>query len=70
MGRTFGVVYEITIKEPIDPSWSEWFGDYAIIRTESQETKIIGIVQDQTALHGLLVKIRNLNLTLISVIKK
>ncbi len=64
-----GEVYEIKIKESIDPSWSEWFGDFIISRSENQETKIVGRVRDQTALHGMLAKIRNLNLTLLSVIK-
>lgn len=64
-----GEVYEIKVKEPLDPSWSEWFGDFIISRSENQETKIVGRVRDQTALHGLLAKIRDLNLTLLSVIK-
>jgi len=59
----------IMVKEPLDPSWSEWFDGFAISYVEGQGTKILGGVRDQTALHGLLVKIRNLNLTWSSVRK-
>lgn len=69
MENPTGEVYEIKIREPLDPSWSEWFHDFTIRRSEDQETILVGFVRDQTALHGLLAKIRNLNLTLISVIK-
>ena len=64
-----GEVYEIKVKEPLDPSWSEWFEGFTICRSENPETIIAGHVRDQTALHGLLAKIRNLNLTLLSVTK-
>lgn len=69
MEQPHGEVYEIKVKEPLNPSWSEWFGDFMISRSESQETIIVGRIRDQTALHGLLARIRNLNLTLLSVIK-
>lgn len=67
MEHPIGEVYEIKIKEPLDPSWSEWFNGFTIRKSEDHETVIVGRVRDQTALHGLLAKIRNLNLTLISV---
>lgn len=65
--RRGGSVYELVVKEPLDPSWSEWFDGFTIAVSQNRGTKIVGFVSDQTALHGLLAKIRNLNLTVISV---
>ena len=62
-----GDLYEIRVKEPIDPSWSDWLEDFAITRTVEKETIITGRVQDMTALYGLLGAMRDLNLTLLSV---
>ena len=62
-----GGVYELVVQEELDPSWCEWFDGFAITVSENRGTKIVGFVTDQTALHGLLAKIRNLNLTVISV---
>lgn len=59
--------YEIRIREPIDDKWLPWFDEFAITRTEGGETLLTGSVPDQSALYGLLAKIRDLNLTLISV---
>ncbi len=62
-----GEPYEICIKEPLDPSWSEWLDEFTITQMENRCTRIVGCVKDQTALYGLLDKIRDLNLTLIWV---
>jgi len=59
--------YEIRIKEPLADKWLAWFDEFAVTRTESGETLLTGSIPDQAALHGLLAKIRDLNLTLISV---
>ena len=59
--------YTIRLKGHLDPRRSEWFEGLAMTQTESGETVLSGPVADQTALHGLLAKIRDLNLTLISV---
>jgi hypothetical protein len=59
--------YAITVKGHLDPCWSEWFEGLAMAYTESGETILSGPVADQAALHGLLMKIRDLNLTLIAV---
>ncbi len=67
MNHPRGGTYELVVREPLDASWSEWFDGFAITVSENQETKIVGFVRDQTALHGLLARIRNLNLTVISV---
>ena len=59
--------YEIRIKEEIREKSLTWFEEFAITRTTSGETLLTGPIADQAALHGLLAKIRDLNLTLISV---
>ena len=59
--------YAITVKGYLDPCWSEWFEGLAMAYTESGETILSGPVPDQAALHGLLTRIRDLNLTLIAV---
>jgi hypothetical protein len=59
--------YEILIKESISDSWLEWFGEFTITQTSSGETLLSGPTADQSTLHGLLAKVRDLNLTLISV---
>lgn len=59
--------YEIHIKELIADKWLVWFEEFSITRTDSGETLLTGPIADQSALHGLLAKIRDLNLTLVSV---
>jgi len=59
--------YEIRIKEEISENSLTWFEDLTVTRTTSGETVLTGMFADQSALHGLLGKIRDLNLTLISV---
>jgi hypothetical protein len=61
--------YEIRIKGYLAPSWSETFDGMQLTLTEDGETLITGAIADQAALHGLLARIRDLNLTLISVIR-
>ena len=59
--------YEIRIKGHLAPSWSETFDGMQLTLTQDGETLLRGAVTDQAALHGLLARIRDLNLTLISV---
>ena len=58
--------YRIKLKEHLDPKWSDWFEQMAI-STEGDQTMLTGPVADQAALHGVLIRIRDLNLTLLSV---
>jgi hypothetical protein len=61
-------VYNIRVKGILDSSWSEWFGGFSIT-VQGDETTLIGSVTDQSALHGILTKINDLGLSLISVDK-
>ena len=57
----------IRIKGYLAPSWTESFEGMQLTLTGDGETLITGRVVDQAALHGLLARIRDLNLTLISI---
>lgn len=59
--------YTIRIKEQLTQRWSEWFEGLTVRMMDNRETILSGFLQDQAALHGLLERIRDLNLTLISV---
>ena len=64
--------YEIKVQGHLDRLWAQWFEGMTLTNIENGEsgvacTMISGLVADQSALHGLLIKIRDLNLTLISV---
>ena len=61
------VEVKIRIKGQIGEQWSEWFDGMTIIPKETNETELTGSVEDQAALFGLLTKIRDLGLALISV---
>ena len=59
--------YEIKIKGHLDPYWTDWFASLKLTHLEGDETLLSGPLPDQAALHGLLERFRDLNLTLISV---
>ena len=58
--------YQIKVKGNLGGDWSDWF-DNMTIKSEGAETTITGKALDQPALHGLLARIRDLGLPLISV---
>lgn len=60
------VVYEIRAKGHLDRQWMEWFGGATITLEDNGDTLVSGPV-DQAALHGLLRKVRDLGLPLVSV---
>lgn len=60
--------YELRIQGHLDQHWSEWFGGLAISHDDDDTTTLRGIVTDQSELHGLLAKVRDLGVTLVSVI--
>jgi hypothetical protein len=60
-------LYDIRIEGHLDPHWSDWLDGVAITLLDSGENLLPGTLADQAALHGLLAKIRGMNLKLISV---
>jgi len=58
---------EIRVKGCLDEHWSDWFEGLTITHTKEGQTILLGTVVDQAALYGLLSKLRNLGLSLISV---
>ena len=58
--------YEIRVRGILDGRWTAWFEDLQV-SSDGEETVICGPVTDQAALHGLLTKVRDLGLFLISV---
>ncbi len=63
------MVYQIRIEGHLGPKWTAWFGDVSITLEDNGETLLTGPVVDQAALHGLLRKIRDLGMPLISAIR-
>lgn len=59
--------YEIYIKGHLDDRWTGWFEGMTITLADNGETRLSGTVVDQSALHGLLRKVRDLGVTLVSV---
>jgi len=68
-GREFGKqgFYHIRVQGNLDEKWSDWFDGFTITPQANDETLLSGTVADQCALHGLLAKIRDLGLPLLSV---
>ncbi|MEZ4671319.1 MAG: hypothetical protein R3E39_25735 [Anaerolineae bacterium] len=59
--------YEIRIMGHLDDRWADWFEGMTITLADNDETRLTGPVADQSALHGLLRKVRDLGVRLISV---
>jgi hypothetical protein len=55
---------EVRVKGQIDTQWSEWFEGFNITHTDQGETILIGTLADQSALYGLIAKLRDLGLSL------
>jgi hypothetical protein len=60
-------VYKIRVRERLDNCWANRFDGFLIAHEEDGTTALTGPVADQAALHGLLMKVRDLGLTLLSV---
>ena len=59
--------YQLRIDGHLDHHWAPWFGDLTLTQNDDGTTSLTGAVADQAELHGLLTKIRDLGVTLISV---
>ena len=59
--------YELRIEGHLDEHWSAWFGGLTLIRQDDGTTTLRAAVTDQAELHGLLTKLRDLGITLISL---
>lgn len=62
-----GVRYAIRVKGHLNDRWVEWLGQATVVNHENGEATLHVVVRDQAALHGLLDRIRDLNLPLLSV---
>jgi hypothetical protein len=58
---------EILIIECLDACWMEWFAGFSLVEIPDGHTRLSGDVADRAALHGVLERIRDLNLSLVSV---
>ncbi len=59
--------YELRLKGHLDARWRDWFDGFTVTLTANGETILTGLVADQAALHGLLKKVRDLGLPLLSI---
>ena len=64
---TIPEIYEIRVKGHMGNSWSDWFAGLEIRREENGEMVLSGPIVDQAALHGVLMRIRDLGLPLVAV---
>ena len=63
------MVYQIRIEGHLGPKWTAWFGHVSITLEDNGDTLLTCLVVDQAALHGLLRKMRDLGVPLISAIR-
>ena len=61
------LVYQIRVRGPLGPQWSAWFEGLSVAETADGDTTLTGQLADQSALHGVLARVRDLGLELVSV---
>ena len=59
--------YQLRVAGHLDQHWSAWFGDLTLTNEDDGTTCLTGVLADQAELHGVLIKIRDLGVTLISL---
>lgn len=64
---TMGDTYELIVREPLGAEWAEWLAPLALQPIDNGGMRLVGLLPDQAALHGLLNRLRDLNLTILSV---
>jgi hypothetical protein len=62
------MIYQIRIRGHLDSQWTDWFEGLSITLEENGDTLLSGPVVDQAALHGLLKKVRDMGMSLVSVV--
>ncbi len=60
-------IYHIRVQGHLDPTWSAWFDGLTITNEANGEAVLAGPIIDQAALHGVLIKVRDLGLPLVAV---
>jgi hypothetical protein len=60
-------IYQIKIMENLGANWNEWLGGFTITQDADDGSLLTGMVADQAALHGVIRKLRDLHLTLLSL---
>jgi len=60
-------IYQIRVKGHLGSQWTDWFGGLTVTLEDNGETLLTGPVVDQAALHGLIKKVRDLGMPLVSV---
>lgn len=67
--KTSQQIFQIKVKGHLGSQWRDWFDNLAMDQTDEGETIISGPIVDQAALHGLIAKVRDLGLPLLSIVK-
>ena len=65
--RDVAASYQLRVKGHLDRRWSSWFDGFSLTHEDDGTTTLRGVVRDQSELHGLLNRVRDLGTTLISV---
>ncbi|WP_205701348.1 hypothetical protein [Herpetosiphon llansteffanensis] len=61
------MIYQICLRGQLDQTWAEWFAGLEIVALTNGDTLLVGLIADQAALYGLIKKIRDLGMPLISL---